>query len=57
MEILDIVVVPLPTNMSYFSLLLSPSVLLYHQVDRVRIIFIVVVQWRKEVVVRDGYDS
>ena len=57
MESLDIVVVPVHTTMSSFPLLISPAIILYHQVGGIRILLIVVIQWRKEVFVRGGYDS
>ena len=40
---LDIVVVPVHTTISYFYLLLSPAVVLSHQVVRTGIIVIIVV--------------
>ena len=43
MEILDLVVIPIHTMMSYFPLLLSLVVLHSHQFVRIRIIVIVVV--------------
>ena len=57
MESLDIIIVPVPTTMSSFSLLLYPAVLIYHQVGGIGIIVIIVFRQRKEVVVRGGYDS
>ena len=56
-ESLDLVVVPIPTTMYSFSLLLSTAAVLSHQVDGIGIIVTVVVPWRKEVFVRVGYDS
>ena len=40
----------------YFYLLLSPSIVLFHQVDGIGIIVIVAVLWINEVVVRGVYD-
>ena len=56
-KILDLVVtVPVPTAMLYFYLLLSPTVVLSHQVGGISIIVIFVVLRRKELVVCGGYD-
>ena len=57
MTSLNIFVVPVPTTMSSFPLILSPTVVISHQVGGIGIIVIIVVRWRKEVVVRGGYDS